>query len=251
MTLPFKEIPHRLYKNTFLQNVFVSYTFQSDEGMVDSPAIKDEFDNFICSQFGLEPNDSFPAEPISLSSSDKMISFLFFRNKASVRVGARNYRSFEDSVVPQVVKLDKFISLLKVDSVSRLALRKINIWPISVDAAMSLSDDAIEIIEREVFSDDLLSETNVQLDNKEESIPIRKKCEWVNDAIKITVRTAFMRDDRVPKNKGNLVLDIEVVLNNGTALDETKDQLLMLNDKLFNVYHWCVNSTIIKIMEGK
>ena len=77
MTLPFKEIPHRLYKNTFLQNVFVSYTFQSDEGMVDSPAIKDEFDNFICSQFGLEPNDSFPAEPISLSSSDKMISFLF------------------------------------------------------------------------------------------------------------------------------------------------------------------------------
>lgn len=248
MALPFKEIPHRLYKNTFLQNVFVSYTFQSDDGTVDSPAIKDEFDNFICSQFGLEPNDSFPAEPISLSSSDKMISFLFFRNEASVRIGARNYRSFEDSVVPQVVKLYKFISLLKVDSVSSLALRKINIWPISVDAVISLNDGEIEKIEKEVFSSDLLSEANVPLDEEERSIPIRKKCVWENDSINFTVRTAFMRD-RVSNNKGNLVLDIEVVLNSNTKLDDAKSQLLLLNDKLFNVYHWCVNSTIIKIME--
>lgn len=243
MTIPFKDTSHRLFKNTFLQNVFAGISFKADEAM--SEEMRQEAHSFINQQFGLEATSTFPKEAMSITSSDGMISFFFDKESASVRVGARNYRSFVDNVVPQITKLDKYVGIMKAAIVSRIGLRKINIWPILADNPDELKESEIT---KELFSSELLSEKSTTLTDKEKNIPLLGKYEWKDNALTITVRTAFMRDDSDTK-KRNVVLDIEAMLGGPMAKEAAASQFNILNDVLFDAYNWCVSPNVIRIME--
>lgn len=244
MTIPFKDTPHRLFKNTFLQNVFAGIGFKTNETV--SEGMRKEAHSFINQQFGLEAKSNFPEDAMSITSSDGMISFFFDKDSASVRIGARNYHSFVDNVIPQITKLDKYAGIMKADIVSCIGLRKINIWPILADNPDELKESEIT---KELFSSELLSEKSAQLNDKEKGIPLLGKYEWKDNALTITVRTAFMKDDSDVK-KRNVVLDIEAMLEGPMAKEAAASQFNVLNDILFNAYNWCISPNVIRIMEG-
>ena len=247
MAFPFKDTPHRLYKNTFLQNVFASISFETGKKQDTDAEIKDKLHSFIKFQFGLDVRDSFPEEPMALTSSDGMLSFLFSKNVSSVKVGARNYRSFDDSVVPQILKIEQYIEVLKLMSIQRLSLRKINIWPVLVNNLNEL--DANKIVS-EIFSTELLKSKPIEFDSSDENLPLLGKYIWSDEALQVTIRTAFINDEN-EELKGRLILDIEAALDCITSADAIRSQFSLLNSTLFNAYCWSVRPEILKIMEGE
>ena len=241
---PFISVPYKQYKNTFLQNVTVYHSFKCDRTYLQSKDFADKYEVFFCDNFGLTPQRSFLDGGVSITSSDKVVSFNFAPNAIYVKVGARSYRSFNDSVLPQALKLEQFLQkVLKVEHVTATAVRKVNIWPVSAMEDNHLDKEGV--IDG-IFSKQLLVTPSVELDANEASIPLYKKFIWTSENDTVIARTAYLESGQ---QKANLVLDIEARVDKVVKLSALTNNTISLNRDLFDVYHWCVNPAIVSIMD--
>jgi hypothetical protein len=123
---PYNEIPHKVFKRTFLQEISASVTF-ADKSVFDH---KNEVFGFLKENFGL--NEVMPSPfdfgTLAISSDNKYEKYLFTTHSASVTLDARMYRSYNDSLAPKLNRLVAFLSALGVERIREFSISKKNLF---------------------------------------------------------------------------------------------------------------------------
>lgn len=169
---PFYHTTHRSFKNTFLQNVIIAIRYSPVEEETLRSEYNDRISAYFDAMFHIVPNDDFWTKGISVSKEDNSIDLFFSNGVLACRVGAKDYRSFMDSVFPQVLKQKIFLErVLNINTINSVIIRKINNWRFRDDAKLKLDD-----VKAFIFSKDLISSlSNVNLTADE------KKCTWFDN----------------------------------------------------------------------
>lgn len=242
--------PRKEYKNTFLQNVFLSIHFDKIDQTSVSCNFNENWEKYIRTTFNnLEPRSNFFSEPISISREDRVCTIVLSNGLIGALIGAKDYRSFVDNVLPQLYKLKTFLKdVLDSPKISSISVRKVNIWQFNSKDKGRIDSDALR---KSIFSGQFLNKkVNGQLDDNEKKIPNMHKYEWkdVDNNILAIARTVFM-----PRRQDGTfaqVLDTEAIyMHNDILLENLEEKSILLNNILYELYHWCINSKILKIME--
>lgn len=252
MAFDFGNHIRREYKNTFLQNVLVKIDFK-ERNLIDSEEVSRKWNEFVVSNFNNSSNKTnlpvdFFETPIRVSRKDGNCSFFFSKKVVSAVVGAKDYRTFVDSVIPQIYKISKFLTdVISTNEITRLSLRKINIWQFKFNGTSSIKPDEVRKI---LFSNALMShEESRALNEDEQNIDNLHKYEWEDGDKKAIVKTFF-----IPPKQANVfaqVLDTELQMNTPIQINQVQDNFIELNNILYNLFHWCVSERVIDVMSGK
>ena len=250
MDYPFKKIEHCIYRNTFLQETIIEFEFEDISKNNNSNLVSEHFNSFVKSSFGIELSDSnldLSNRHIVISSQDTATKYVFENNKIQLRIGSKVYKSFNDSVIPNIKKIEDFFDkVLPNKQIYHSSLRKINLLPIqNIPEGTSL-----KIILDKIFSKELLVEENQNLQNDDINTLVKwekeKNFRWKD--YDIIIRYGF-KNQQIDDKDCILLLDIEV--RNSTASNINDVPLKEYNDIIFDAYHWAINASVLQLMNKK
>lgn len=242
---PFTKTKYRQYKHTFLQNVMVSFNFDST---VEVSVADDSFADYSKAFFGLEKSGTL-SKAISISRKDNAQSFLFAHNHAEIFMNGQKYEGFSDTAIPMIFKMRKFFNdVVRVEKINSVSIRKINVWNIKKNGKDDINPQEVMKL---ILSQNLLSElSNENLNDEERAIPNFLKSEWKEDQRLVTIRTALIPPASTKDEFYHLLLDTQAfeIPTDGYTVDEVSGKLLDLNSIMFYAYHWCVSEEVLTVM---
>ena len=254
MAYPFESIAHKEYVNTFLVNTTVSLITEDWNGQFKD-GFADHFSGFVKRFFGLEKDghDFIERKELSLKSHDDDVSYSFRPDKVYLRVGRKSYRTFVNSIIPDVLPLKVFLfGVMEKESIENVMVRKLNIFPIQADSLEEIKQNAQKIY-GSIFKPAILD--SLSQDNPPENTPwildFRKGI-FVDKEDEMAIRIGISQS-KGSKNVFNVVLDSSTRCKIPSAIGEgSVDRILLRqNDQLFDAFHWCVSDEIIHLMEKK
>ena len=256
MTLPFNKLEHhKVYKNTFLQCVYVilEYSCKSDNFFDD--AFYDRLERYITEQF---PGMDFDANKarhskgnLGLENKKEGLRFELHNGRIIVIVDKRRYRSFVDSVIPLIYRLVVYLKeVIKVDSLNKVIEKKINLW-LADQNKPEEKEFNFNYLEDLILSDNIKSDKGNRVDRNadEHGQQLVWKNEWTKDEVGGKINLMVSRVHIANNSKrGCLVLDSDVCDMN-VSTDNLPKTLMDANGILYDVYHWAVSERVIKMME--
>lgn len=244
-TFQFPEVKYRLYKNTFLQNVMVTFEFLSANNERTNAAFVDYLKSF----FEIEAKDSSLINGVTISKKDMSVSLSFSTNKAAIHLNGQKYVGFSDTAIPQVFKLRNFFTkVMNVTTLQSISIRKVNVWNIKQDIRNAVR---VEDAYKAIFSDNLINAlSNVGLSEEERAIPNFQKAYWKVNTAELIVRTALLPPSKTKDQFCHLILDTEIIdkPTNGYKVENVASDMMDLNSTLYDAFHWCVCNDIINLM---
>ncbi|MEI3055034.1 MAG: TIGR04255 family protein [Phocaeicola plebeius] len=242
----FKSIPYKQYRNTFLQNIFVTLHFEpssSDEDLFR------RFDDYTQMFFQTDGSKDILHDGAVLTKKDGSLSFVFTKDMVQFTFDGSKYINYVDSILPQLSKIQRYVKkVILRDNIKEITIRKINSWYFQEAKNKPINyNDIQNIIFNKQLQEALSTE---QLTEEEKSIPEFKKAIWKESDSTIEIRTAFIS---IPGKKDfyRLILDSEYSYKpiNTLRLEEVEPQCKAMNKKMFDVFHWCVTPKVIELMD--
>ena len=237
MNTVFKHIERKIYAQTFLQQVDVRLEYNS---LQRERIPEEDVISFFNNHFQIEANISTLLEDqVFLKDNQKQLAFLFSSDAAMLSVGHLNYRSFYDSVLPNVYHIKDFVFNLWKQQEVTAAIRKVNVF--TMDNNINLAeDDFHSLLYETVFSSEFL-----QLASKATTWEIDGNSIMVQNR---SVDEVLFRTYIIKRENGDYSLFLETILSKkdvGQTLEET---LEVMNLILYDAFHWSVGANIIAIM---
>lgn len=238
---------YKLYKNTFLQRVLVKFDFNPIDSK-NEKAINIKWIQYVGNNFNkLHPTSCFCDRTVKISRNDGLCSFIYNRSSITAIIGAKNYRSFIDDVIPIIYKMKVFLkTVVEVDRVNSITVRKINIWQFNANKKQNVVANEVS---KSIFSKDFLKTKSTEIkDENEKKIQNFRRYEWKEGDRECIARTVFY-----PKNEnGNVIqiLDTEAITLKTILFNDIEEETQCLNNILYEFYFWSVNDAIVKFMEG-
>lgn len=244
---PFKQEKYRQYRNTFLQDVVVGFNFAASHVTKGEMSVR--FNDYVQRFFGVTNTVDLTTSVCNVSRKDLSLSFEFTDHSAIIHLNGQKYVSFSDTAIPQVFKIrDFFNKVVEVKTIDQAVIRKVNVFNIKA-GEQTLIDPTL--VRKSLFSEELiaaLSDSN--LDDRERDIPNFLKCEYQEEDITITVRTALLPPTTSQDKFHHLLLDIMAVCapSDGIKIEEVSDKLMDFNSIMYDCYHWCVSGQVMNVM---
>lgn len=237
MSTIFGNIERKVYAKTFLQQVDVRLEYPA----IKQDAITDgDVESFFKNHFDVGASSSVLLEDdVFLKDDQKQLAFLFSADAAMVCVGHLNYRSFYDSVLPNVYHIKDFVfNLLKQEGVVSY-IRKVNVFTFENNADLS-EDEFSAVLYDNVFSPDFLNVTPTrdvsEVNGKTTTVQLR------------VVENVFFMTYIIPRENGKYSLFLETILKAEADRLSLESELERMNNLLYNAFHWSVGKNIITVM---
>lgn len=253
MTFPFsKQSQHKIYKNTFLQCVYLFVEYPKKESVFFNDGYYERLKEYFSNHF---PGTSYDEEKarrsdlIKLESRSDGVAITLKNGLLMVMVDKRRYRSFVDNVLPLIFRTEALLrEVLQVDSLKQAMLKKINFWLANQNTPANSSFDYAKL-EKLVLSANILSDTSSRVtettDQNGQQMVWKKTFEG-KDGKQVHVIISHVQPSNAPA-KGCLVLDSDVTLPSVSTNDLQK-QLLEANDLLYDAFHWTVSDQVLSFM---
>lgn len=249
----FPHIDHRVYKNTFLQNTMVVVSYDEVSEKMLTGDFEDKKTSFFNRFFGIDQSSrNFIREGISISTADKSQNLIFTNRQCITNVNRSVYKTFVESVLPHVFKISTFLrDVVQLREASSIAVRKINVFPVIVDQSMDLS----KMTERQNVLRNVLSVDFMQLHHEKEQIQVK------GAVSPFGVRNIKNPDGYIYSLKTGILPSPDSATTKFVVLDSTAEspmiinpqdieaRTVVLNDRLFDLFHWVVNGEIIEKMK--
>lgn len=247
-SFPFGSAKYKQYRNTFLQNVIITFTFNN--AAEDLSKLDDDFKDYIQTFFGITPNCRLSEGLCSITKKDKSLSFAYAKDSVNVQISGQNYITFSETAIPNIFKLrDFFNKVVKIEKLNSISIRKINVWNFKNTNKQEIR---VEDLRDLVFSKKFLSALSTEhLDEIEKSIPHFSKCSYSEDEKTLTIRTALL-PPTAKDDFHHLILDTTIDLHKSDKIkvDQLADSLMDLNSELFDCYHWCISKYVLNVMDS-
>lgn len=243
MAYPFQPIEHCIYKNTFLKDVRVTFTFQkADTSNVNVEQLQHFFNRFsgakISAQHFLEKGR------IDVFSSDHNIEFRFGLEASDVKVCTPVYTSFDQSKAFWQLLME-YIEILGVNTIDKLSVRKYSALYFKIDGP----DYDVRKVMSEVFTGDIMAcFEGVNFQMPFNSIEKSWSADDEDTATKCNIVFGFKKSDTAEKND-HLTLVTSVESAYSLPVAEVMNKIETYNKILFDAFHWCIKKSIIKSLK--
>jgi len=247
--LPFPSVKYRQYKNTFLTRVLLSLDCGALADVSDKVFLS-QLKNFADAYFQVKMTDlSGPFKNVKLTKDDGAQIFLLSKQSAAVMLDGTKYVSYTDTAQPQLEKLcDYMEKVVDAKTVQRVEIRKVNMWQFKNESGTPFpAEEARKFVLQEEIRDSLSADN---LLDEERVISGMVKKEWKDDCDSLVLRSAYLPDSKV-QGVSRLVLDTVRVTERTVPVKEIPALVKEMNTDLYNAYFGCVNSEIVRIMEGE
>lgn len=247
----FPSYEHKIYKNTFLQNVSVYISHPC--GLIENQTLNDRCNQFFVENFGISSNKSLAANTITITNDELGVEYMFSRENSYLRVNSKNYVCFEMSMLGLLYRTKRFCKkVLDVDAIKGLSIQKVNIFPIKLEN--EFNDEIKDNLYKSIFAQELLSLPfkNVEIEEDKDFVDPIKEC-IINDEkdnLKYAFRYGILHNSNNPLNY-NVVLDIQVydINTEKLSLDSIEENVQIINQRSYEAFHYLVTPTVIKMME--
>mgnify|MGYP003632757441 CR=1 FL=1 len=170
---------------------------------------------------------------VELKTIDGKRAVTFSANDVQMEISGDSYTSFEDLV-------ENELSWIKT-----LHLKKINL----IGYEVTENQEPISIAER-IFNENLISNNSYIPSNQNTFKYKLDNLSYSYPDFNLNVKYGIISDN---ETSGRLVLDIDVFKTefNKQYQNEMIETLVLLNNKIFNVFHWALNSEAKEILKSK
>ena len=239
---PYKDVEHKVFKRTFLQETEVVVNFEP-------PMTSEEFSTRIVPFVNKTFNQSIPdtidnaTERAELTSNDSQVKFDFSIKSAKVVIGPAAYKSFSTSVIQYIAILVNFLrDVAHAESVADTSINKINIWPIqSKNSKLSFRGASLFIFKKEHI-DDI---ANIKFE--ESDYPVSAAKEAVVNCGNSASLKAVIRVELKDAENASFMLGLKAQTSN-IDVDDLMADLPKLNDIIFGAFTDIVSDNILDLM---
>lgn len=257
MAFPFnKQNSHGRYNKTFLQSSTVSLKFNKlgDEDYTSS--LVDSLYGYFKDVFNLDkPQQNFFEQGLSIVNQENDFYFSIDADSASLRLGRKKYASFLESMMFHLTKMKLLVfGVLNRNDVFDLEVRKVNLFGIKASCDEDVLAEHVSIF-KSALSKDLVDRPFDNTYEAKSSNIVGKLQERIlcdeEQHIKVVIRTAIAKMINRP-GMYNIVLDTAASYTDGRLVEEGSldRDLIVLNNVLYDTYHWCVSKEIISFMNS-
>ncbi len=238
----FENIERKVYPRTFLNTVFVVFSYTIDSWSEES---MNSIKAFLKDYFSLSVDISADDFEIGLAIDSREGDFSYFFSKGyiGVKYMKQNYVSFPETMMPLIYRLTAFIkncfSLAKID---KIEIRKINTW-MSKKQEMDASIDNVMV--NSLLSSELISRSTPG--SAYEGLSSVREFAGTSNGYRFMIRYGF--DNRISskENGVGLILD-ETITQEDVSFSEVEKALMDGNTLLYNIFHWSVSPTLLSYM---
>jgi hypothetical protein len=237
------------YKYSFLQQVTVRFNFDKIERETVDSDFTLNLNKFFVDVFQSEiPQDvDLWTKPIVSKRNDGIYSFYFGLDEVAAVIGAKDYHSFVDNVIPQLFRLKKFLKdVYRRNEITSITIAKVNTWPFKLTKETSLVNpkDVLKL----VLKEELYNQEKGEWKTDEQKLIPLKTLTWTDNKRLASAKGRFYPQDE--KGEFACELDTEASVCDKIKLDDIEYVATSLNDDLYQLYHWCVTNQVIDIMNG-
>lgn len=241
----FDVIPRKVYPKTFLNTVFVVFSY-SLERITEDVLIS--LNRFLKETFNHEEKitEAVFKNGFSFENKKMGISFYFSSKNIGVKYLKDDYYSFQITMMPLVYLLISFLKeAVPVMSISGMEIRKANVWDIKRKIEQAINEE--DFINKYLSYNLVSNAVETKRGNS-----LRKVHLFKGESDTFTFEILYgLRDGKISDSEQylGLVLD-ETVRSKSVSinLDDIDNELLSLNSKLYDVFHWSVSGTTIAYM---
>lgn len=251
----FKEIEHKKYKKNFLKTVVFQVNFDKCINLKEldtkiEELFKINFPRFNSAQGkGIEislnnENANFQqindGHNINMKSEDGQRIINISEKNLSFTIGGSSY-SYFDNLIKDLNCIISFLELCKIDTVNRLAIRKINL---------------VEFKNNENPSDILKFLLNPILVNQIDDFPNRQ---FINHSIQsinyknennfLNIKYGLNIPPQLNSEVGHLIIDIDLFKQEKIEITDIIKNSKLINSEIFNIFSWLVNDNTKKILD--
>lgn len=242
---PYKEVEHKVFKRTFLQETEVMVNFEP-------PMTSEEFNTHIVPFVNKTFNQNITGaidkatERVELTSNDSQVKFDFTVKSAKVVIGPTAYKSFSASVIQYVAILVDFLrDVAHVELLVNASINKINVWPIqSKNSKVSFRGASLFIFKKEHI-DDI---ANIKFEESDYPVSIAKEA-VVNCGDSASLK-AVIRVELKDAENANFMLGLKAQTTNVNVNDLMAD-LPTLNEIIFGAFTDIVSNNILDLMSNE
>lgn len=241
----------RLFKRNYLKSVILQIKYPLNDLIIEK---REEILVLFKDLFPRTQENSLPSFELSLKSdltpilqpiSDKNIGFQlksqdgqsvlsFSKDSISYTIAGKAYESFE-KVVENFKLINSVISLCKIESITRVAIRKLNI--IEIEIPRTIEQSKMEIMGI-VLNPKLIANVSYIPDLKyiQQSI---QTTTFVKENDRLNLRYGLVIP-QMESNLGQILVDIDMFKIGDFKTKNLFDLLPIINDGVFDVFNWAV-----------
>lgn len=239
----FETKERKVYPRTFLNTVFVIFDYETAGEPADLILL---VQRFVKENFNLEIvlTDEEYNKGFSIDNIGAGHSYYFARGSVGVKYMGDNYVSFAESMMPLVYRLVAFMkNVISVPSISNVRIRKVNTFNAREHEDAPASKDKMI---HDILSPELVAVARPSADYL--GLQNVKEISGSTDGDAFEIHFGFHLGTAPDGSKFvGLVLD-ESVASKQVALNQVDEALRNVNDKVFNMFHWSINSNVLVIM---
>ena len=242
----FPHIDRKVYNRTFLQQVDVRLIYPT----ITRAGVSDTFingaDTFFQNHFGINVDlNQLMDKSVFLEVENKQIAFIFSSAASMLSVGYKDYRTFYDSVLPNVYPVKEFVFNLLGVGYTDVYVRKLNVFTFDVNEDIDIERNK-RLIYQNVFSEEFLNHAverdNVVIRDCNTEIEVRR---FKNEKKELLCRTYILPHEE----KGAYALFLDNIIRFSTDSNALEINLQEVNNVLYDAFHWAVNDEVIDIMD--
>lgn len=257
MSFPFPKKEHKIYRNAFLQCVYIIMEYTQKPAAFFNDEYYQKLKKFITGSFigvTYDEKEVRKNDAIQLKSDQDGVIIVLDNGRIILIVDRRKYRSFVDSVMPYIYKLMGFLkNVIKVETLLKVTEKKINFWQVAQNnndqqakASTTLDYDKLEkVVFSKNITDDFESKQQGGTPDKNGQL-LKWRKRWKETEATVNISVSIIQKDAEPL-KACLVLDSDYSVKD-VSLKDLPNSLIEANDILFDAYHWSVSELVVKIM---
>lgn len=251
----FKEVIHKEYKNNFLRTVVFQLLFEKNDQLENKRSeikelFKSSFPRFSTSKgkgfeisFNNENTNFQPMEEgyiISLKSEDGQKSIEINETTLSFTITGKAYKCF-DNLNEELKNIVDFLKLCSIQSISRLALRKINIVEFKND-----NNNPTDILTF-LLNLDLVSQLN-SYPNRNHINHCLQVLNYKDGNNHLNIKYGLIIPEQLNTEIGQLIIDIDLFKQELIDVDTIISNSNTINSEIFNIFNWLINDNTKKIL---
>ncbi len=257
----FPHIEHQSYTRNFLKTIIFQISYDEKANLFDKkseiinifkeilPRFDDKVTNGIHISFSSDKTpilhnieDSKTGIALEFKSLDGQRILTINKSSLSYTIGGKAYTNFEN-LKKELCLLDRFYKLCEIDTIHRVAIRKINIFEFKV--SVNPSDILAHLI-----SSDLLSNLNYF----PKSSFIKQNIHtisYLDGGYRLNIKYGLNVPPPPNTEIGQVIVDIDLF---STETIDTRFTLIKadeINNEIFDIFNWAISDNTKKILNGE
>ncbi|WP_407477065.1 TIGR04255 family protein [Elizabethkingia anophelis] len=179
---------------------------------------------------------------ITLRSIDGKKNLSISCDNLVLTIEEQEYESYEKTLIPIIEIFKNYFNLLEINTIFNTSIRKINLIEFGYNENNYPNGILETLLNKNLVTNDSSFPDSSKISMNIHNIDFKENNYTLN--IKYGMNTLSQSDNKI----GQLIVDLNMITFDELNINKLNDELLVLNDELYNAFYWIFNDTAKKML---